>query len=176
MTGLENLVDADSLNKLQSLQQSLERLYASVQESAVVANKLLAEFEEVRSSQARRKAAIEDSARQLRLKIESSREGAGKIAGQLGQVQEQIALAKNIDLQISNQVSKASILLKEISDAVSRIQAHRQQRFKIRQTVANNLNQNLHPTVSVEISHLAQLDEYVEALKETMRGIRPAIQ
>ena len=134
------------------------------------AQQLISDVVAHQAEKAKSRIPTDDRARTLRTKINSFNSQAGDIARKLGTITNQLANAAALNKQIEERQSKLGDLLNAIRESVSLITKLSYDKFVLRKAIADNLTENLRPSVSVEVSHLSKLEEYTNALKSALRG------
>lgn len=161
----------DDLQKfLSTMQLKFSELVSEIEKTKGKAKLLVKEIRDFAKEKLQSRSKLDDEARKLRTQIETFQEGAGQVARELGIVQEQIAVAQNLEKMVLERQQRHSTIIQSILAAVSSIANARKERFLKRKVIADELNKNLHPNVVIEIVHLAKLEQYTEAFKSTLRG------
>ncbi len=129
-----------------------------------------ATLDKVLSRIAEKRIPVEEKARTLRGRIEKFREGAGQVSRDLGKAQEAIARSENFQDMAKKRAEKLDTLISDCNADLERVATLRKQIFDQRRTTAQSLNDKLADVIRIDIQHLARLDDYVQALRDTLRG------
>ena len=128
------------------------------------------ELERKKQAASTQRAGLENRARDIRQKIEEKQKGASALDKRIGDLTQQISVLKSLvelkrerDLRLQQIVQQRSTLL-------DRMLKGRQGRTTERETVTEQLNEELGPAIRLTIAPLSQHREYVSALSAALRG------
>lgn len=116
------------------------------------------------------RAPIEEQARIIRREIEGLKEGAGAAARQLAGLREQSSQLKALETLRAQKLERAGRVQKQRGTFLDKLDALREARSAERQRVAQTLTENLSPLIRVKIRQSAQLNEYIGAISNALRG------
>lgn len=116
------------------------------------------------------KTGVENSARELRVKMEEKQKGTSAVERQITELTQQISVLKSlIDLR-RTRAERIAGLTEQRGKLISAADKHRNSLTKRRQEIAAWLNKELGPGVRVTVLPFAQRREYVSALGAALRG------
>jgi len=113
---------------------------------------------------------IEEGARQLRKEIELLQTGAGALARQGQQLREQKARLESLRTVSAERSLRLKELIKRRDEALDRLDAIKDARFKARNEGATRLNAVLGPKIRIEVSRAGQFSSFAAAIAEALRG------
>jgi ABC-type lipoprotein export system ATPase subunit len=113
---------------------------------------------------------LEGNARQLRLIIDQESAGAGEVAQIAASLQAQLDSLGRLAAKRSKQMVLLSTLQERRSNLLGELESRRQNRFATRTSTAARLGERLSPMIEVTARHLAELDQYVDAIVGMLRG------
>lgn len=119
---------------------------------------------------AEKKIAVEDQSRQLRKEIEALQTGAGTVVRQGQQLRERKAQLESLRGVASERGRNLAVLLGRRRQALDRLDAIREERFKARSAAAARLNSTLGPKIRITLSRAGQFDVFAAAIADVLRG------
>lgn len=166
--GPEETTGTDSV--LQEIRQSSNRAQEIIQHVAADLESVGQKSKAARQRVLHERLSMDESARVLRKEIEELQAGAGQIARQSQQLQEQ--LAQILSLQGLSDAHRRSLanLLSTRKTLLDRLDALRGRRSDLRAAAANAINRDLGPRIHIEIERAGQIEEYAARLASYMRG------
>ena len=112
----------------------------------------------------------EDRARQLRKEVETLQQGAGAIVRQGQQLRERKAQLKSLKRVATTRREALNSSLAQRNSALDRLDSFREQRFRLRNTLATTLTETLRPRIHVSVSRSGQFEAFAAALVDALRG------
>ena len=112
----------------------------------------------------------EDRARQLRKEVEALQQGAGAIVRQAQQLRERKAQLQSLKRVLTARREALNSSLAQRNTALDRLDSIREQRFRLRNTLATNLTATLGPRIHVKVSRAGQFEAFAAAIADALRG------
>jgi chromosome segregation ATPase len=112
----------------------------------------------------------EAAARSLRQEIEEVQQGAGQIARKGQQLREQLANLTALSTLVDMRRRDLAAKVQQRDVGLDRLDALREERYKLRLEEAKKLNDRLNPRISVEVERAGQVEAYAGAIATMLRG------
>lgn len=113
---------------------------------------------------------LESEARELRVRIDGIKEGAGLISRTVAILQEKAGQLEALINLHSEKAKQISALKKSRGTRLNHLESLREDRFVERSSKVETLNNVLRPAISLKMMRAAQLTDYESAIIETLRG------
>lgn len=113
---------------------------------------------------------LEKQSRSLRSDIDKVVEGSGAIARQITQLNTQIAQLKSREKLLTERKLKMKSIQKIRDERFADLEKIRSERFKLRIEAAKKINENLNPTVKINVEQAALYGDYTNAIANALRG------
>lgn len=149
--------------RVQRAQNQLQSALGEISEAA-------GEARTIASRLAANRIPLEEKARALRKEVEGLQTGAGEIVRQASQLRERKAQLESLQAVIKQRKQKLDSVLKRRDSALDRLENARAKKFKMRETIAANINSALGPRIRVRITRAGQHDLYAAAVADVLRG------
>lgn len=117
-----------------------------------------------------RKQPLEDKLRQLRQNLEEEQAGAGRIAREIGRLEEALSRMKSLQQVETEKRSAADKAQTERMRLLTLISDRNQELFEKRSAIAAQLSKSLAPRLKVEVRHSVDVSEYEQAIIDALRG------
>ena len=116
------------------------------------------------------RAPLEEQARAIRREVEGLKEGAGAAARQLAGLREKSTQLEALKALVGQRFERAARVQKQRRALLEELDALREARCAERQRIAKLLTNNLSPFIRVRIRQTAQVNEFVGAVINVLRG------
>jgi predicted ATPase len=161
---------AGTPDELSDLRKREKQALSRMMEGLDQLREVVLELDRKKQAAASQRAGLENRARDIRQKIEEKQKGASALDKRIGDLTQQITVLKSLvdlrkerDLRLKNLTQQRSALLERLLQG-------RQARTAERESVAEQLNEDLAPSIRMTITPLSQYREYVSALSAGLRG------
>ncbi|WP_288944485.1 AAA family ATPase [uncultured Marinobacter sp.] len=150
-------------SKLQSAHESLLTAHTKI-------NETLNDIESVNKELRQKMAAEESSARALRKEVEALQAGAGEIAREAQLLRESKEKIKSLQNLQKDRERKLNEILNRRANELDKLDAIREERFRLRKATADQLTSTLGPRIAIEVRRAGQYGAYTSAISEALRG------
>jgi hypothetical protein len=155
---------------LLAARERVQRALAHVRSALDELSHAEAETTELGRSASARKIGLEEQARQLRTQIESLQAGAGNVVRQGQQLRERKAQLESLRAVSVERSRNLEALVKRRGQALDRLDAIREDRFKARSSAANEINIALGPKIRLVVTRSGQFDALTSSIADALRG------
>jgi hypothetical protein len=150
--------------------ERVRRALAHVRSALDELSQAEAEITELGRSASARKIGLEEQARQLRTQMESLQAGAGNVVRQGQQLRERKAQLESLCAVSVERSGNLEALVKRRGEALDRLEAIREDRFKARSSAANEINKALGPKIRLVVTRSGQFDALTSSIADALRG------
>jgi ABC-type lipoprotein export system ATPase subunit len=155
---------------LESTRTDLSSASALIQQAVGILRRssasLMSQNKELTSQQI----ATDQGSRELRKKLDTIQQGAGAVAQRVGALQQQLERLRATDAARADRAAHLEQLVAKRGGLFDEWEAIRDARFRSRERVATELNEELGPTIQVEVTKASIISEYLEAIAGGLRG------
>ena len=168
--GVESWPEGAGQDPLTKCRESVQRAKDHVHQALRELQNSVSEAESHLRSSQKAKISKEDRARQLRKEVETLQHGAGSIVRQGQQLRERKAHLESLKKVLIERRKTLNSLLVQRNAALDQLDAVREKRFSVRDTVASELNKTLGPRIRVKITRAGHYEAFAAAIADALRG------
>jgi AAA domain len=150
-----------------------DRLRSAQHRVSIAENDVAEAVRELQAALARERAGAkteDDTARELRRRVEALREGAGAAARRLAELRERVAQIASLNDVLAERRQRLMERQRLRQQSLDELEAIRQERFEERLDVARDLNRRLGPQIEIEIKRSGLASDYAQAIADALRG------
>ncbi len=155
---------------LSAARERVQRARAHIQNALEELGRAEADTTELARNVGAQKITVEEQARQLRKEIETLQAGAGNVVRQGQQLRERKAQLESLRTVSAERSRNLEALVKRRGQALDRLDAIREDRFKARSAAAAQLNEVLGPKIRIVVGRSGQFDALTAAIADVLRG------
>jgi hypothetical protein len=155
---------------LSTVRESIQRAHVHIQNALGELAQAETESTKLGRDVVARKITLEEQARQLRREIETLQVGAGNIVRQTQQLRERKAQLESLRTVSIEHRRTLEALVKRRGQALDRLDAIREDRFKARVAAAAQLNAILGPKIRITVGRAGQFDALRASIADILRG------
>lgn len=117
-----------------------------------------------------RRQMVDEQSRQLRQTLDAVQTGVSAASRRVQELEERMGQLNALNARLSDRRSKYLEITARRDALYGRLDLLRDQIFQARQSVAENLNESLGPSIRVRVIHAEQIDQYQSAIVAGLRG------
>lgn len=155
---------------LANIRPRRERARKHLEAAAEEIAQLIRESQQIHDGNASQKFAIDENSRELRREVEALKAGAGEVARQAQKLRQEQAQLEALKVVIEDRRKALNGFIEKRGAALDQLETARAMRFEARSKVAREMSKRLAPRIRVEVVRAAQIDAYVSALTDALRG------
>ncbi len=155
---------------LTSVRPRLEQAIGHIRQAVGHIVSAVDEATRLESENARQRLETEESARQIRRRLDQLKQGAGAIAHRTAELREKAAQLNALAVLKEEKEGQVGELVTERAGLLDTVDKLRERRYLKRVSSAEMLTRTLGPSIEVSVTRAAQHAEYITALTGALRG------